>query len=249
MSKLCVFGTIGNAGMSFTDATKANLVKMYDYTCTCDDVVDYAMFQKKISENCDVSESNVRMYSPFLYAHGFINDYKNGAQIKTSEYFTSLGKAFVKSLIVTSKIENKVCQEKSLKITQDILALSMLHRKINRQKDYYFDFLMFCLKYGSISLNEFNYMLYEKEVIGNEDYVERISETIRQFRDNEIDFDFQQDRNSKKGERVRKPLPDNTFNYTRNLLVETGLIVETNDRRYKINPDKMRVVRILVEED
>lgn len=248
MAISCVFGTIGNAGMSFTDKINTNLMKMYNYTCTCDDVIGYVDFQKRINDNCDISESNVRMYSPFLFSHGFINEYKNGAQIKVSEYFTTLGKAFVKSLIVSSQIQSEVYVRKSKEITRDILALSMFNRKKNGQKDYYFDFLMFCVKYGSISTKEFNYMLYEREMLNVEDYVNNISEKVVQFRKGEIDFEFLQDRTSKKGEQVRESFPDNTFNYTRNLLVETGLIVEKDNKTYEINPNRFKIVQMLVEE-
>ena len=248
MAISCVFGTIGNAGMSFTDKINTNLMKMYNYTCTCDDVIGYVDFQKRINDNCDISESNVRMYSPFLFSHGFINEYKNGAQIKVSEYFTTLGKAFVKSLIVSSQIQNEEYVHKSKEITRDILALSMFNRKKNGQKDYYFDFLMFCVIYGSISTKEFNYMLYEREMLNVEDYVNNISEKVVQFRKGEIDFEFLQDRTSKKGEQVRESFPDNTFNYTRNLLVETGLIVEKENKTYEINPNRFKIVQMLVEE-
>ena len=247
MSMLCVFGTIRNAGMSLTEKTNANLIKMYNYVCSCNDTVEYKDFQKMVRDNCDITESNVRMYSPFLYAHGFVKDYKNGTY-KVSDFFTPLGTAYVKSLIVSSKIKNEVCREKAMNITKDILSLSLFERKIIGQKDYYFDFLMFCDKYDSISVKEFNYMLYEKEVLGNKDYVNSISETINQFRKGEIDYDFQQKRTNKKGKKVMEPFPDNTFNYTRSLLVEAGLVIEADNGTYKINPDKARVARILVEE-
>ena len=248
MSTLCVLGTIGNAGMSFTEKINDNLVKMYNYTCTCNDTVGYVDFQKRINDNCGITESNVRMYSPFLYAHGFIIDYKNGAQIKISDFFTSLGKSYIKSLIVSSKIESEALKKKAIEITKDILSLSLFQRKTTGPIDYYYDFLTFCIKYDSISVKEFNYMLYEKEVLGSENYINSISETIKQLRNGEINFDFQQDRTNKKGEKVRESFPDNTFNYTRNLLVEAGLIIETDNKTYKITPDKARVVRILVEE-
>ena len=134
-------------------------------------------------------------------------------------------------------------------ITQDILALSMFSRKQIGPKDYYFDFLKFCIKYNTISVKEFNYMLYEKEMQKNTDYINSISEIIKQFRNGEIDFDFLQDRTSKHGEQVRESFPDNTFNYTRNLLVESDLIVETSNRTYKINPSKVHIVHKLVEEE
>ena len=140
MSKCLIFGTIGNAGMSFTDKINNNLIKMFDYTVTCNETVGYVDFQKRICDNCDVSESNVRMYSPFLFSHGFICDYKNGAQINMTDYFTPLGKAFVKSLKVANKLDDEALQIKAKAITKDILALSMFNRKRTGQKDYYFDF-------------------------------------------------------------------------------------------------------------
>ncbi len=249
MSILCVLGTIGNAGMSFTDKTNANLIKMYNYTRTCDDVVGYVDFQKRIKDNCDIGESNVRMYSPFLFYHGFINDYKNGNLIKISDFFTPLGKAFVKSLSLSYKIKSDLPKNKSNDITKDILALSMFNRKRLGQTDYYFDFLNFCLKYDKIGVKEFNYMLYEKEVEKTENYIDAISDKIHQFRNGDIDFEFLQDRTSKQGEQVRETFPDNTFNYTRNLLLEAGLIVETTFREYKINPNKKTVVQLLTKKD
>ena len=244
-----VFGTIGNAGMSYSERINANLVKIYTYCCTCDDTVGYVDFQNRIQANCGVSASNVRMYSPFLFAHGFINNYKDGAQIKISEYFTPLGKAYAKSLIVASRLDDASQKALADNITQDILALSMFSRKQIGPKDYYFDFLKFCIKYNTISVKEFNYMLYEKEMQKNTDYINSISEIIKQFRNGEIDFDFLQDRTSKHGEQVRESFPDNTFNYTRNLLVESDLIVETSNRTYKINPSKVHIVHKLVEEE
>lgn len=249
MALLCVFGTIGNAGMSFTDKINANLIKMYNYTCTCNDVVGYVDFQKRIKDNCDISESNVRMYSPFLFYHGFINDYKNGTLIKISDFFTPLGKSFVKSLLLSCKIKSEVPKRKSYDITKDILALSMFNRKRMDQKDYYFDFLEFCIKYDKIGVKEFNYMLYEKEMEKCENYIDAISDKIHQYRNGDMDFEFLQDRTSKQGEQVRDTFPDNTFNYTRNLLLEAGLIVEIDNKEYKINPNKKTVVQLLVKEE
>lgn len=248
MAIQCVFGTIGNAGMSYSERINANLVKIYTYCCTCDDTVGYVDFQNRIQTNCGVSASNVRMYSPFLFAHGFINNYKDGAQIKVSEYFTPLGKAYAKSLIVASMLEDASQKALADNIAQDILALSMFSRKKIGPKDYYFDFLKFCIKYNTISVKEFNYMLYEKEMQKNKDYVNSISEIIQQFRKGEIDFGFLQDRANKQGSQVRESFPDNTFNYTRSLLVEAGLIVETGNREYKINPRAEQIVLKLVEE-
>ena len=91
-------------------------------------------------------------------------------------------------------------------------------------------------------------MLYEKEMQKNTDYINSISEIIQQFRNGEIDFDFLQDRTSKHGEQVRESFPDNTFNYTRSLLVEAGLVVDTGNREYKINPRTEQIVLKLVEE-
>ena len=243
-----VFGTIGNAGMSYTSRINANLVKIYTYCCTCGDTVGYVEFQTRIQANCGVSASNVRMYSPFLFAHGFINDYKNGALIKVSDYFTPLGKAFVKSLIVSSKLADETQRALADVITKDILALSMFCRKQSDLRDYYFDYLRFCVKYDTISVKEFNYMLYEKEMQKNENYIDSIAEQIQQYRCGKIDFDFQQDRMSKHGEPVRESFPDNTFNYTRNLLMESGLIIETGNRTYMINPSKAHIVLKLVGE-
>lgn len=249
MSITCVFGTIGNAGMSFTDKINNNLIKMYNYTCKCNNVIGYVDFQKRISDNCDISESNVRMYSPFLYYHGFINEYRNGAAIKVSDFFTPLGKAYIKSLILSLKIKTELPQKKSQNITKDILSLSMFNRKNNGQEDYYFDFLRFCFKYGKICVKEFNYMIYEREIHKLENYIDDIADKIYQFRNGEVDFNFLQDRTSKKGEQVREAFPDNTFNYTRNLLLEAGLIIELDNKEYKINPDKEDVVRLLIKED
>ena len=247
MLKSCIFGTIGNAGMSFTEKINSNLVKMYNYTCSCFDEVCYADFQKMINENCGISESNVRMYSPFLFSHGFINDYKNKGDIKISDFFTQLGKAFVKSLIVSSMIENESHKVLAQNITKDILALSMFRRKEIDKKEYYFDFLEFCVKYDSISVKEFNYMLYEKEMLNNENYIDGVSAAIQQFRCGDIDFIFLQDRVSKQGEKVREAFPDNTFNYTRNLLLESGLINELENKTYVINSDKKYIVHELLE--
>lgn len=249
MSKVCVFGTIGNAGMSFTENINNNLVKMYNYTCTCDDIVGYKEFQKRISDNCNITESNVRMYSPFLFFHGLINDYKDGRNFKVSDYFTSLGKAFIKSLLISSKLEIEEQKKIAQNITKDILALSMFSRKEKRQMDYYFDFLSFCTKYEQICVKEFNYMLYEKEVLNNENYINGISDKIDQFRKGAIDFEFLQDRTNKRGEKVREAFPDNTFNYTRNLLVESGLIVEMENKKYRINPGKEKIIHMLIAEE
>lgn len=249
MALLCVFGTIGNAGMSFTDKVNANLIKIYNYTCTCDDIVGYADFQKRIKDNCNISESNVRMYSPFLFYQGFINDYKSKALIKISDFFTPLGKSFVKSLLLSDKINSEAAKRKACDITKDIIALGMFNRKRLNQKDYYFDFLEFCIKYDQIVLKEFNYMLYERETEKCENYIDAVSDKIHQFRNGDIDFEFLQDRISKQGEQVRDTFPDNTFNYTRNLLLEADLIVETNNKEYKINPNKKTVVQSLIKEN
>lgn len=246
---LCVLGKIGNAGMDFSVDKNADLIRMYNYTCDSDDVVSYVEFQKRISDNCNISDSNVRMYCPFLFYHGFINEYKNGALIKISDYFTPLGKAYIKSLIVAQQIKNETVKEKAEDITKDILALSFFNRKAQNKKDYYFDFLEFCIKYNSIGLKEFNYMLYSREVLKNDNYIDDIAENIQQFRTGDIDFEFLQDRISKKGEQVRRTFPDNTFNYTRSLLLEAGLIVEIDSKEYKINPNKKTVVQLLVKED
>lgn len=243
-----VLGKIGNAGMSYSEIINANLVKIYTYCCTCDDTVDYGDFQNRIQDNCGVSASNVRMYSPFLFAHGFINNYKDGVKIKVSEYFTPLGKAYAKSLIIASKLKDAGQKALAENITKDILALSMFRRKQVGTQDYYFDFLRFCVKYNSISVKEFNYILYEKEMVKSKNYIDDIAERIQQYRANEIDFDFQQDRINKQGKQVRESFPDNTYNYTRRLLLESSLIIESDDRSYKINPSKAHIVRKLVEE-
>ena len=248
MIKSCILGTIGNAGMSFTEKINSNLMKIFNYTCNCPDEVCYADFQKKINENCGISESNVRMYSPFLFSHGFINDYKTKGDIKVSDFFTQSGKAFVKSLIIASMIENESHKALAQNITKNILALSMFHRKEIGKKEYYFDFLEFCLKYDSISVQEFNYMIYEKEVLNNENYIDDISATIQQFRDGDFEFEFLQDRVSKQGEKVRESFSDNTFNYTRNLLLESGIINELDNKTYVINSDKKHIVHELLKE-
>lgn len=249
MSIVCVLGTIGNAGMSFTENINNNLIKMYNYTRNCDDLVGYKEFQKRIFNSCSISESNVRMYSPFLFFHGFINDYKTGAEFKVSEYFTSLGKAYIKALLISKQLEVEEQKQLAQSIVKDILALSMFSRKEKNQKDYYFDFLSFCVEYEYISAKEFNYMLYEKEALNNENYIKSIAEKISEFRQGNIDFEFLQDRTNKKGEKVRDEFPDNTFNYTRTLLVEAGLIVETENKKYKINPAKEKIIYKLVMEE
>lgn len=243
-----VFGTIGNAGMSFSEKKNSDLIKMYNYTYHRDDVVGYVEFQNLIEENCGITDSNVRMYFTFLFAHGFVNEYKNGAQITLSEVFTPLGKAFIKSIIIASKLQNEELKQKAQSIAKNIIALSLFNRKAQGKEAYYFDFLKYCIKYDTISLKEFNYMLYEREMQQTTDYIDSISEIIQQLRNGEIDFEFLQDRTNKQGVQVRKSFPDNTFNYTQSLLTEAGLVIEAGNNEYKINPNKAHIVLKLVEE-
>lgn len=245
----CVFGMIRNAGMSLSGNVNENLIKMYNYTCSSPGVVEYADFQRIIKENCNITESNVRMYAPFLFNQGFINQYKNGSLINIPDFFTPLGKAYIKSIILSSKIESEEAKRRAEDITKKIVALSMFNRKMKEVKEYYFDFLVFGFKYGTINLKEFNYMLYEKEVKMTENYIDAVSEKISEIRNGDIDFEFLQDRLNKQGEQVRDEFPDNTFNYTRNLLLEAGLISETDSKTYKINSENETLARLLIEEE
>lgn len=57
---------------------------------------------------------------------------------------------------------------------------------------------------------------------------------------------FLQDRKTKDGQQVREKFPDNTFNYTRNLLTECGLIrIENNN--YYIQESQIRFVDAIVK--
>lgn len=247
MSEQLVFNTIGNAGMSFTDLTNENIVKMYTYTTQQKDAepISYKNFQAKINDNCGVTESNVRMYSPFFYSLGLANDYSTDFYI--NQYFSDIGKAYAKSLILCKDLENDdIAYRKAKEISKNILSLSLINKRKSSSKDYYFDFLKLCLTYGYTNLCEFNLMLYHKEVLKELNYIEIIENPIFKIRSGEYEFVFLQDRKTKDGQQVREKFPDNTFNYTRNLLTECGLIrIENNN--YYIQESQIRFVDAIVK--
>lgn len=247
MSEVLILGMVRNAGMSFSDKTNENLIKMYKYCEQVDEYVDYVDFQIRIEDYCKVTKSNVRMYSPFFFYQGLINQYK-GTRFKVNEYFTDLGKAYAKSLIVARATDNEKVLKKAKKISKDILSCGMYTRKKMNQCDYYFDFLEMCLSYGKTNIVEFNYMVYCKEVICAEDYVSTCANMINELRNGEKELIFKQDRVSKTGENVREIFPDNTYNYTRNLLVECGLIEEQNGTCC-IPADKVEIVKDLLNKE
>ncbi len=243
--------TIGNAGMSFTDLTNSNFLKMYMFSQGYQGPkITYPEYQQKVYENCGVSESNVRMYAPFFYFNGFINKYKElpDGKINVNEFFTPLGAAYATALMIKAKMETSSDNMPLVeKIIHEILTLGLYNRKKINQKDYYFDFLSLCIRYRKTNATEFNLMLYNKEQQHETEYISSIETQINKYRSNEESVSFNQRRRSKQGELIVASFPDNTFNYTRNLLVECGLITSSLDGYYLIPESKTDVVNDLLK--
>lgn len=242
-----VFHTIGNAGMSFSDTTNNGLIRIFDYLNSLpkDLYLSYKDLQQKIEDNAGVTASNVRMYSPFLGSLGFVS-YKG--KFKAGEYFTRLGKAYIQILRILNCIEgNPAAKKKAEEIKGNILVLGLVNKRNSNSKDYYYDFLELCLKYNYTNITEFNIMLYEKAEKKSEDYLESIASEVRSLRESPIEYRFMQDRTSKSGEQTRALFPDNTFNYTRSLLLESKLVEETTDKNYVIATGKKDIVVALVK--
>ena len=249
VKELCFLGQIKNLGVSFTDKTNDNLLRMYRFIGTLDNaqLYSYVDFQELMEIHCNISNSNIRMYTPLLSRCGLAITIYKGQLFKASEYFTAEGKAYCEILDIIDKLPEDENQARmiAIRMKQDILK-ACVPNIIN--DELYKDFITMCLRYGSINAQEFNLLQYTKYTLNDENYLESIAGQLVQMRTGEIEFRFTQDRISKTGERVVEKLPDNTFNYTRNFFQEAGIIEKRIDNSYCIKPENINYIESVLEE-
>ena len=247
--ELCFIGRIGNMGVSFTEKTNNNLLRMYRFIDTLDNTQFYTYrdFQELIEIHCHITKSNIRMYTPLLMRCGLVIPTYSRNMFRASDYFTLEGKAYCQVLEIIDNIPDEESQALlvATKMKTDILKACVPNIVAD---ELYRDFIAMCLKYGSINAQEFNLLQYTKYTLNDENYMNSIAEQIEQMRSGQIEYRFTQNRISKAGVRVTEDLPDNTFNYTRNFYLEAGVIEKRVNNNYCIKPDMISYIQNVLGE-
>ena len=237
---------VSNAGVSLTEQTNNNLLKIYEWANNNKDLLlTYRQIQEKVSQECNISKSNTRMYTPFLYKNGFVGDYTNGA-IYINNYFTDLGKAYLETLASiksAERIDNSVVLKQLYYSLQDICLLGLMNRQKINEGEMYLDFLKFCYKYDRINADEFYRMLYERE-IGTEEYIDSIEDDIKAYRNGNMSFVIKHERRSE-GQVIIGPMEQNIFTYTKTFIMQCGIITDAMDSYFKPVENKKGIIEYL----
>ena len=250
VKELCFIGRIGNMGVSFTEKTNSNLLRMYQFIDTLDNtqLYTYRDFQELIEFHCHITKSNIRMYTPLLMKCGLVIPTYSRNMFRAQDYFTQEGKMYCQTLKIIDELPDDNSQARLIAIgmKQDMLKECVPNIISD---ELYRDFILMCLRYGSINVQEFNLLQYTKYTLNDEKYMDSIADQIKLMRSGDLVYRFTQNRVSKTGARVTEELPDNTFNYTRNFYLEAGIIEKRINNSYCIKPDKIDFIRNALGEE
>jgi uncharacterized protein YcgL (UPF0745 family) len=246
MEKEIIIHDVGNAGVSFTNTTNTNIIKIAEWLEEHkDETMTYAMLQEKLEIDCGISSSNTRMYSPFLLKNGFAK-YDSGV-LNLNEFFTNIGKSYVEILKMLELTKNNELSMESIileDIKSSICVMGMINRKDVDAGEFYLDWIKFCNVYKSINMDEFYMMVDSKE---KENFIEAIKEDVENYRKDNLKVDIKmKKRNRITGADEIVQINNNIFSYTRVFLEQCNLIEKVNDR-YILNEKKRTIIDYLVK--
>lgn len=202
------------AGVSFTEGLGTKYMKYYEVIRKhYNKELTYAELQKLFETEIGITNSATRVDIPFLFNSGLVGEYKND-RIKLNDFFTDLGKCFYEILKIKellSENEDEYLQKEIEKINNLIILDSLFYRKLTGNDEYYLKMLRYIYDYGSIDDKEFYLM------IKYEDDKELLEKYRDEYKNKEIEINLIN--------------ANNTYQYTKRLLVQANAIIENKEEK------------------
>lgn len=218
------------AGVSFTEGLDDKYIKYFEIIDKYkNEQLNYRELQVIIEEEQQISNSAVRVDFPFLFNGGFIKDYKK-EKIKLSDFFSNEGLSYYEVIKIKKALdenEDEYLYNKFKELRSLLIISSLKYRKENKQEEYYLKMLDFIYKYGEITEKEFYLMIHCE---GNNEMLHRY---VTDYRTGNIDIDLVG--------------VNNTYQYTKKLLLQADIIFERNDEKKLIlNEKHLRLIENLI---
>ena len=250
-----------SAGASFTEHTNKTLLLCNELIAGNENkIAPFITFRRQLEAEKKVNDNNARNIYPLLRYCGFIN-YEKSSDLCYGDFFTNLGKAYVKIIESISIIDNaegslsadEKAAKDNLKSFQQNLIVEGIKNLLKNDACHYTKELIACgnsiYNFNGIDKNEFAYLLYEFKK-SDTNYITNMRENIQKYRDGNLQFDVKINiRNDDKNSTNERKLEDisylTSYNYFISLFVQTGFL-EKAKNRYDIVLNKKNALKELL---
>lgn len=211
------------AGVSFTEGLGEKYIRYYETVYKhYGEEVTYVELQKMFETEIGITNSATRVDIPFLFNSGLISEYKK-EKIQLNTLFTDLGKCFYEILKIKELLnenEDEYLKSEVEKINNLIILDSLFYRELTGNDEYYIKLLRYIYDYGSIDDKEFYLM------IKYEDDKELLEKYRYEYQNKEIEINLIN--------------TNNTYQYTKRLLIQANVIIENKDEKKLFLNEKMK---------
>lgn len=250
-------------GAHFSKNTNDVLLKIYQWIVSNNKPeLSFIDFRRRLEKEANINDNNARNIYPLLKNGGLV-EYQPGGELRSGEFFTRRGLAYIKALetkdmIMQSEYSKQQKAAASVQVDEILgtIVCDTLEKLLRNKELHYCNslkwYLMFLAEFEKISKHEFAYMVY---VMNNnpDNWQENVGKIIDSYRKKEVDIEVSvRVRNDQKiqqvtGEKTR--IEDisyfTAYSFYSGLVNQAGLTKKVKDYHLVVDGKKETIKKLL----